>query len=117
MQTEPESLFELLDPPPGGVERMRARLAEPMRARRGFLLAASSVVALAALVALLSVLSTEMRGRSATDVDAILAAPELDRLLGREARPVPLTVERDGRALQTEELPSSDPRVRIYRLL
>ena len=116
MQTEPESLFERLDPPPGGVERMRARLAEPSRVPREFLLATSSVVALAALVALLAVLSTEMRGRNAAD-HAILASPELDRLLGRQTRSVPLTVERDGRILQTEELPSSDPRVRVYRVL
>jgi hypothetical protein len=116
MQTEPESLFELLDPPPGGVERMRARFAEPARLRHGFGLAASGVASLAALVALLAVLSSEMRGRSAGD-DAILAAPELDRLLGREGRPMPLTVESDGRLLQTEELPSSDPLVRIYRVL
>lgn len=116
MQTEPESLFELLEPPPGGVERMRARLAEPARERRGLWLATSSVVALGALVALLAVLSTEMRGRSAGD-NPILAAPELDRLLGRPTRAVPLTVERDGRTLQTEELPSSDPQVRIYRVL
>jgi len=116
MQTEPESLFEVLEPPPGGVERMRARLAEPPRARPGFLLATSSVVALAALVALLGVLSTEMSNQGATE-NAMLAAPELDHLLGRPARSVPLTVESDGRVVQTEELPSSDPRVRIYRVL
>ena len=113
MQTEPESLFELLEPPPGGVERMRARFAEPPRARHGVLFATSSVVA---LVALLAVLSTEMRRPGATD-DPLLAAPELDRLLGRPTRAVPLTIERDGQTLQTEELPSSDPQVRIYRVL
>ena|SRR5881394_421217 len=116
MQTGPESPFEQLEPPPGGVERMRARFAEPSRARRGIGLAASGVAALAALVAVLAVLSTEMRSRTAAD-NAMLAAPELDRLLGRETRPVPLTVERDGRPVQTEELPSSDPLVRIYRVL
>jgi Mrp family chromosome partitioning ATPase len=116
MQTEPESLFELLEPPPGGVERMRARFAEPWRARRGVVFAASGIAGLAALVALLAILSSEMGGRTTAD-NALLAAPELDRLLGRESRPVPLTVERDGQAVQTEELPSSDARIRIYRVL
>ena len=116
MQNEPESPFELLEPPPGGIERMRARLAEPPRSRRGVGLAAAGVAAVAALAALLAVVSTEMRTRSAGD-NAMLAAPELDRLLGREPRAIPLTVERDGQTVQTEELPSSDPRVRIYRVL
>jgi hypothetical protein len=30
---------------------------------------------------------------------------------------MPLTVERDGKPVQAEELPSSDARVRIYRVL
>ena len=115
MQTGPESPFEQLEPPPGGVERMRARFAEPSRARHGVGLAASGVAALAALVAVLAVLSTEMRSRTAADT--MLAAPELDWLLGRKSQPIPLSVERDGQVVQTEELPSSDPRIRIYRVL
>jgi hypothetical protein len=115
MQTGPESPFELLDPPPGGVERMRARLADPSRVRHGIGFAASSVGVLAALIALLAIFSIETHGPAADN--PMLAAPELDRLLGREARTIPLTVERDGRALQIEELPSSDPRVRIYNVL
>ena len=117
MQIEPESLFELLEPPPGGVERMRARLAGASGVRRPVGLVASSVLAVAAIVALLAVLSTEVRNRDVPD-NAMLASPELDRLLGREERrPVPLTVERNGQRLRTEELPSSDPLVRIYRVL
>jgi hypothetical protein len=30
---------------------------------------------------------------------------------------MPLTVKRDGQPVQAEELPSSDPTVRIYRVL
>jgi|SRR6185369_5771963 hypothetical protein len=115
MQTDLESPFELLEPPPGGVERMRARISTPEPVRTGFGLAGAGVAALAVLVALLAVVSNERNSRDADN--AILAAPELDRLLGRQAQPVPLTVERDGHAVQTEQLPSSDPRVRIYRVL
>ena len=115
MQTGPESPFELLEPPPGGVERMRARLAEPSRVRHGIGFVASSVGVLAVLIALLAIFSIETHGPSADN--PMLAAPELDRLLGREIRPLPLTIERDGQVLQTEELPSSDPQVRIYDVL
>lgn len=115
MQTEPESPFELLEPPPGGVERMRARLADPSRVRQGIGFAASSVGVLAVLIALFAIFSIETHGPAADN--PILAAPELDRLLGREARTIPLTIERDGQVLQTEELPSSDPSVRIYNVL
>jgi len=115
MQNDPESPFELLEPPPGGVERMRARFAAPEPSRGGFGVAVAGVAALAVLVGLLALVGSDRLGRDADN--AILAAPELDRLLGRAAQPMPLTVERDGQRQQIEELPSSDPRVRIYRTL
>jgi hypothetical protein len=115
MQSDPESPFELLEPPVGGVERMRARLAAPEPGQPGFGIAGAGIAALAVLVALLALVSNERHGSDADN--AVLAAPELDRLLGREAQPVPFTVERDGRRQQIEQLPSSDPRVRIYRTL
>jgi hypothetical protein len=116
MQKDPESPFELLEPPAGGVERMRARFAAPEPPHSGFGVAAASIAALAVLVALLALVSYERLNRDAGD-NALLASPELDRLLGREARPRPLTVERDGQPVQTEQLPSADPRVRVYRML
>jgi hypothetical protein len=115
MQSDSESPFEILEPPPGGVERMRARLAAPEPVRRGLAIAAAGVAALAVLGALLVLVSNQERGRDSVD-NAMLALPELDSLLGREPQPVPLTVERDGQPVQTEQLPSSDPNVRIYRV-
>jgi hypothetical protein len=115
MQNDPESPFELLEPPPGGVERMRQRLAAPEPVQNRFGIAAAGIAVLTVLIALLARAPNEWHGRDANS--PILAAPELDRLLGREAQPVPLTVERDGQQQQIEQLPSSDPRVRIYRTL
>jgi hypothetical protein len=116
MQTERDALFELLEPPPGGVERMRARLAEPEQARVGFGFAAFGVAAVAVLAVLIALLPPAPEPAAVVD-NAILAAPELDRLLGRESAPVPLSVERGDQRVQIEELPSSDPQVRIYRVL
>ena len=116
MQTERDALFQLLEPPPGGVERMRARFAEGQRARAGFGAPAFGVAAVAVLAALITLLPSTPEPPAVVD-NAILAAPELDRLLGRESAPAPLTVERDDQRVQIEELPSSDPQVRIYRVL
>src|SRR5262245_11462680 len=102
MQNDPESPFELLDPPPGGVERMRARFAAPEPARVGFGVAGAGVAALAVLVGLLAVVAGQRHNRDADN--AFLAAPELDRLLGRAVQPRPLTVEREGQQQQIEEL-------------
>jgi len=116
MQNDPESPFELLDPPPGGVERIRSRMAAPEPVRGRLAVAGAGVAALAVLGALLAVVFNQRVGPDAGD-NAIVASHELDRLLGRGAQPVPLTVERDGQPVQTEELPSADPRVRIYQVL
>jgi hypothetical protein len=116
MQTEHDILFELLDPPPGGVERMRARLAGPEVPAAGFRLAAFGVAALVVLAALLVYRPPGSSSSGLVD-NAIAASPELDRLLGRESEAVPLTVKRDDGPAQIEELPSSDPQVRIYRVL
>jgi hypothetical protein len=74
------------------------------------------VAAVAALAAVIVSLPNAPEPPAVVD-NAILAAPELDRLLGRESAPVPLTVERGDQRVQVEELPSSDPQVRIYRVL
>lgn len=106
-------VFDLLEPPPGGVERMRARFAEPARSRASFGVAALGVTAVLALAAVLVYLLPRSGGAD----NALVAAPELDRLLGRETPPAPLTVKHDDQPAQIEELPSSDPQVRIYRVL
>ena len=116
MQTERDPLFELFEPPSGGVERMRARLAEPSQARVGFGIAAFGVVAVAVLAVLVALPRVEP-GRAAVVDNPILAAPDLDRLLGRDTAPVPIAVKLDDQRVQAEELPSSDPQVRIYRVL
>jgi hypothetical protein len=116
MQTEHDMVFELLDPPPGGVERMRARLAAPEVRAAGFGVAAFGVAVLVVLAALL-VYQPPRSSSSGPADNAIASSPELDRLLGREPVPAPRTVKRDDEPARIEELPSSDPHVRIYRVL
>src|SRR5262245_30588329 len=116
MQTERDALFELLEPPPGGVERMRARFAEQERPRVGFAVPVFGVAAVAVLAVLIALLPRPEEPPVVVD-NSILAAPEPDRLLGRQSAPVPLSVERGDQRVQVEELPSSDPQVRIYRVL
>lgn len=116
MRTERDALFELLEPPPGGVERMRARFAEPPQSRVGFGVAAFGVAAMALLAVMIALLPKPEEPPATAD-STILAVPELDRLLGRDSAPVPLTVQRGDERVQIEELPSSDPQVRIYRVL
>ncbi len=108
-------VFDLLEPPPGGVERMRARFAESAQKRASVGLAALGVATVLALAAVLVYFPTAPPSSPADN--AMVAAPEFDRLLGRDAPPVPLTVKRDDQPVQIEELPSSDPQIRMYRAL
>jgi hypothetical protein len=111
-----DKIFELLDPPHGGIEKLRARLAEqhdgPHVARP---LAAFSLLALAALAASFYFLPDPREPEVASE--SMLAAPEFDRLLGREWSVVPISVQVDQQPTAVEEVESTDPRVRIYRVL
>ena len=110
-----DKIFELLEPPRGGVEKLRARLAEadavPHVARP---LAAFSLLALVALAVSLYWVS---KPREPEATASLLEAPEFDRLLGREAPFVPISVQVDQQPAVAEEIESTDPKVRIYRVL
>lgn len=96
-----DELFEVLEPPPHGLTRLRARLAA-RRARR--LLWPALVSSLAALLVVLFVPREQP-----VDLRAALA----DSVFGAEGPPVSAL---DGSALAVERLPSSNPQVVLYRV-
>lgn len=117
MKTDRKELFRQLEPPPGGVRRMGARMAAPSihvsPIQWGLATACILVLAVGILV-----VTSEPRDVIAPEVsaDPIAASPQFDRLLGREAAPVELTVQRNDQAVALTEVASSNPKVRIYAL-
>jgi hypothetical protein len=94
-----DELFEVLEPPPHGLTRLRAKLAS-RRANR--LVWPALVTAVAAAVALLVFLP---RGEAPVDFRAALvmeSGPPVSAL--------------DGQSLGLERLPSGNPKVVLYRV-
>jgi hypothetical protein len=113
-----DSLFAQLEPPSGGVERFRRRLADAATQSAPFRRGPAAALVAIVLVASLSsffYLRSAHRLALAPDRD-IVTAPQFDRLLGRESKPLPLHVELNERVVQVEPVESSDPQVRIYQL-
>jgi hypothetical protein len=48
--------------------------------------------------------------------DSVAAAPQFDRLLGRESARIELTVQRNAQTVSLTEIASSNPKVHIYSL-
>lgn len=120
MGTEGNELFEILEPPAGGAERLRARLRGPERARTFLPRPLLAGAGLAAAIGAAAYLGLHL-ARDATDgpqaaPTALIDAPEFDRLLGREPPPLPLRVEVNGERVEVEQVASDTPAVRIYRL-
>lgn len=116
MKADRDSIFRAVDPPAGGTARMRARFARAQRRRlppAGWL-GPVVIVTVAALA--FNGLWNASRSGSSDRVDSLLAAPEFDRLLGRESAPYELRVTRDSMPVSVNEIESSDPTVRLYRL-
>lgn len=112
-----DKIFELFEPPRGGVEKLRARLVEPA-ADVPFVarpVAAISLVAVAALAA--SLYFVPQLREPAAAAESMLEAPQFDRLLGREPQVVPISVQLNQQPTRAEEVESTDPKVRIYQLL
>jgi hypothetical protein len=108
--------LELLEPPPGGAERFRQRLAASASAAPRYGPMTAGLAALALLVALFYFGPLRERTEPPATASSIIDAPEFDRLLGRESQPLPLLVERNDEPLTVAELRSTDPKVRIYEL-
>lgn len=97
-----DDVFEVLEPPPHGLTRLRARMAA-RRARR--VLWPALVFSLAALLVLLFLPPRE----PPVDLRASYAASVFN------ARGAPVTAL-DGSAVAVERMPSSNPQVVLYRV-
>lgn len=103
-------LFELLEPPPGGLTRLRARLDEGRRPVWRPLLAMAYAVAIV-------VAGTLTSSRPPPPVDlfgAVRASPAASVAMGLETPGEPVAITGGEAALQRR--PSSNPQVLMYRL-
>jgi hypothetical protein len=102
-------VFEVLEPPPHGLTRLRARMAT-RRATRLLRPALALALAFAAVVVLLFV------PRAApVDLTPDLRASLTGSLLGLGSGGAPVT-SLDGRAAAVERMPSGNPKVVLYRV-
>jgi len=109
-----QPLFEILEPPPRGAERMRERLSsDAPNFSRWPRTAVAGLAALAVLCALLFYVPSQRGVRA--DL-GLVEEPGFDRLLGREPAVSPLSVDVNEQTVRAEPVQSSDPHVRIYRL-
>ncbi|HEU4618068.1 MAG TPA: hypothetical protein VFV10_08500, partial [Gammaproteobacteria bacterium] len=95
MKANREDLFRQIEPPPGGAERLSARLAAAPSPRTSLALRLTAAGGVAA-VALAAAVQLHERfhppAPAPGDLSDLSASPEFDRLLGREPRPYELTV-------------------------
>ena len=123
MRIDRRELFRQLEPPPGGVERMRAR-AMPSGMHVSRFQWRAVACAMVALVAIILVVGRGPRGVSTDGVISagntsagIAVAPQFDRLLGRTPAPVDLTVTQNDQAVALTRVEGSNPKVRMYALV
>lgn len=117
MSRDPHDPFRLLDPPPGGAERLSRRFDERAPRRPGalpVLAVTATLLAVAVLVAWLA------PGRNAEDppvesTTEVLDAPQFDRLLGRPFQ-AQLSVTLNERAASVQRIETPNDNIRIYRV-
>jgi hypothetical protein len=119
-----DGLFRELEPPPGGAERFRQRLAEPddwSRAPIGRLLAAGGGIAAVVIVALLALWQTELpedvvEGELEPQTTEVFQSKDFDRLLGRPMEPLETSVVINDVPVDLTEVLGARPGVRIYEI-
>ena len=123
MKRDFEDLFTELMPPPGGAERFAQRLeqaaAVPIISLRRVAVFAAAASVVGALVTALVVVRQPNEASPPLALGPaveIYDAPELDRLLGRSARPMGLVVTVNAEAATVTEVATANDKVRIYRV-
>ena len=116
MKLDPSQVFRVLEPPAGGVARMRAKLAAE-RHRRPFEIWWLGPVAAALVVAIAFFAFSGRNPMPPTGAaNDLISSVEFDRLLGRETEPNEFRVTQGEMAVAVNQLPSSNPRVRLYEV-
>lgn len=120
MKTSRGEVFAQLEPPVAGAERLASRLASASGGARGGALrwAAGAAGVAAAALALAALVQVEGRHHRSPPPPggSLYAAPEFDRLLGRNVEPYKLSVSLNRREVHVVEVPTSDPKIRLYAL-
>jgi hypothetical protein len=125
MSPDHSELFRALEPPAGGRERFRQRLARHAAHTnaysRRWVFAGSTITAIAvSAVLLFGILEPAVTPDAPDPPDALVAsviqAPEFDRLLGRSSAPTDLRVAIDDKPVPVSELASTNAKIRIYEI-
>lgn len=122
MKADGKDLFQTLDPPAGGAERLRARLQaeRPRPMMSPVRLGLAAIAASALLTAILITQRPEVGNEIARDdiglADDIFESPAFDRLLGREFQPVAMRVTLNDEPMQATAVASENPNIRMYDL-
>jgi hypothetical protein len=114
MNDRDERFFELLDPPPGGLKRLRSRIDGDRRRRRTFRLAWSAAAAMLLIAAAASLSLSIPAGKQESDPRFLRARIHLG-LLPPPAEPVTVP---QGDRLRTavQRIEGDDERVVFYRV-
>ncbi len=116
MKTDNTKLFELVEPPADGEQKLHARLSldehKPTDWRWGVVAACAVVGAIAIMV---------VQPWPPNDAQHVLRAEiqnaaEFRRLLGKEFEPYELRVTLNTKQAAVVEVASSDPRIRLYQI-
>jgi hypothetical protein len=116
MKIERQRLFQQLQPPAGGLERLQRKIHNAALNRTGYRW--QPVLAAAMLVLALGLSAYWLPQQQASEpvTEEVFNATEFDRLLGRSPAKVELLVSRDHEAVSIVEVPDTGANARVYRL-
>jgi hypothetical protein len=116
MRIESKQLFEQLEPPAGGLERLRQKLAAPELDHGPNLWRPIMATAMLLLAAIWLYQLPEPQEASTPVANDLFNAASFDRLLGRESRTAGLQVVRADQAVPMVEVEGTGANVHFYRL-
>ena len=116
MKIDSSKIFEQLEPPAGGIDRLKIRFNEPVR-KKDWMLVPVFALASLVLVAVWNLYEQPETGSIETATESsIYNAPELDRLLGRKSEQLKLNVVLNGQEMSVVELSKPGDMIHIYEI-